>query len=137
MAGAPDPAAPPVLMRLEACVIAVSVRVALRVMPLPRLVRALAALPGVRADPVQDADACRRAGAAAVARVAHPTCLFEALTTFGLLARRGHAAVFHVGGARDAGFQAHAWVSVDGRPLDGSTAGYSGIWHFAAESRTR
>lgn len=119
-------------LRVEAHAIAAAIRVALRLLPLPRLVVCLARLPRVRraADPA----ACACAAAEAAGRVAHPTCLFAALTAFALLARRGYAPQLVIGAARDRSFAAHAWVTVDGTPLTACVRDYVPLWCAAARS---
>jgi hypothetical protein len=97
-------------LTVEAMVVACLVRAGLRVVALPGLVCMLGRLPTARrADTME---ACEAAARAAVARVAHPTCLFAALVTFTLLARRGFDVTFHLGAARGPSFSAHAWLTL-------------------------
>jgi hypothetical protein len=138
----------------EACAIAAGVRIALRFVPVNRLVCAIARLPrgrsasscasgfrpqaeGTSREDDQAIQACVTAAWAAAARIAHPTCLFTSLVAFGLLARRGHPAAIHIGASRDGGFAAHAWVTVNGRPFGPpQSRRYAALWwHRAAAAR--
>jgi hypothetical protein len=118
------------MLRAEARAIAALLRVALRVLPLPRTVLLLARIPRSR-DRVSTVADCARAAADAVHVAAHPTCLFTSLTTFALLARRGYAPRFVIGGARDGGFDAHAWVTVGGTPVLACTLEYLPLWSYS------
>jgi len=124
------------MLAAEAGALAVLLRVALRLLPLPHVVTMLARIPRSR-DRVTTAAACARAAARASRRVAHPTCLFTSLTAFGLLARRGYAAQLVVGVARDGGFDAHAWVNVAGVPLVPSAREYSPLWSYDVTAGAR
>jgi len=124
-------------IRAEAHAIAVAVRIAVRLLPLPRIVALLAQLPRAHRS-VSTTDECASAAADAARRAAHPTCLFTALTAFALLARRGHAPRFVVGAAHDGGFDAHAWVTVGGAPMIPCTREYVPLWTYgmsAVEAR--
>ena len=119
--------------RAEAHAIAALMRVALRVLPLPRIVTLLARLP--RAQQCRDGIAeCELAATEAARRAAHPTCLFTALVAFALLVRRGYLPCFMVGVSRDHGFDAHAWVTVDGVALIPSVGEYAPLWSSGASS---
>lgn len=119
-------------LRAEAHALAAAIRVALRLLPLPRLVVCLARLPRVRraAAPA----ACASAAAEAARRAAHSTCLFTALIAFALLARRGYAPQLVIGAARDGGFDAHAWVTVAGTAVTACPRDYVPLWCAPARS---
>ncbi len=97
----------------------VRARIALSVVPLPRLRRnpPTAARPG--------ADPARIAWALSVASryVPRPTCLVRALAAHRLLAKHGHASDLRIGVAKSgaAGFAAHAWIECGGAVLVGHT----------------
>ena len=124
------------MLAAEARALAILLRVALRLLPLPDVVRTLARLPRSR-DRVTSAADCARAAADATRAVAHPTCLFTSLTAFGLLARRGYAARLVIGAARDEGFDAHAWVTVAGVPVVPSPGEYSPVWSYDVTAGAR
>jgi hypothetical protein len=107
------------------------IRIALRILPLPRVVALLGRLPGA-GPPLNSPTECAFAAAAAARRAAHPTCLYTALTSFALLARRGYAPSLVIGAARDGGFNAHAWVIVGGAPVLPCRRDYTPLWHYAA-----
>ena len=118
---------------VHAALCALVVRAALRTRSLPfslRAARVAGALCRTRATPRD----CALAGAAAADRLAQATCLYRALTTYALLVRRHPRAGFHIGAARTAALAAHAWVSVDGRPLDDEAARYTTLWTAPAEA---
>ena len=132
------------LIRAEAHAIAALLRVLLRLLPLPRVAALLARIP--RARSLSTPRDCVAAAAEAVRRTAHPTCLFTALTTFALLARRGYRPDLVIGAARvgrsftprQAGFDAHAWVNVAGAPVVPNARDYATLWTYgtsAAETR--
>jgi hypothetical protein len=127
---------PRTLLVVEAVFVAVFVRGALRVMPLPRVVALLRGSP-FRSRRADDVESCVAAASAAAARVAHPTCLYRALVAFALLARRGAPVVFHLGADRAPGFGAHAWLSIDGRPLDQDAGRWPELWQRAAAGPAR
>ena len=115
------------LLMVEACVAALAARLALRLLPwrdAARVVRAVRCLPRVAASESE----CRRAAAAAAAAVAHPTCLYRALIEYALLGRRYDAVRLHLGTSSHAGFASHAWITIDGRPLDPEAARYAPLW---------
>ncbi len=116
-------------IRAEAHAIAAVIRLALRLLPLPRIVALLARLP--RAHSCVSTTECVSAAADAASHAAHPTCFFTALTAFALLARRGHAPRFLIGAAHDPGFDAHAWVTVRGVPVIPCTRDYVPLWTYA------
>jgi hypothetical protein len=97
----------------------VRARIAVSVLPLPRLRRTppCAARPG--------ADPARIAWALTVASrfVPRATCLVRALAAHRLLAKHGHASGLRIGVAKSgaAGFAAHAWVEYGGTVLVGHT----------------
>jgi hypothetical protein len=117
-------------MRAEAHAIAGLIRVAVRLLPLPRIAALLARLPRTRRT--SSPGECASAAADAVPRVAHPTCLYTALTAFALLARRGYAPSLLIGAARVGGFDAHAWVIVAGAPVIPGRRDYTPLWSYAA-----
>lgn len=124
---------PCLALRVEAHVVAVLARVAVRTVSLKTAGAFLAHLPhqrrGTARAPVAS---CLAAAHEAAAHAAHPTCLFESLVAFTLLARRGHAVELHVGARRSPDLEAHAWVSLDGEPCDaGAAEGYTELWHVA------
>src|SRR5690606_22433494 len=61
-----------------------------------------------------------------------PRCLSKALTGYELLRERGVDVRCVIGGRRGApGFEAHAWLEIDGRvALGGPVDGYQQIWHW-------
>jgi hypothetical protein len=125
------------MLRAEAHAIAAALRVALRLLPLPRIVALLARIPPSR-DRISTTADCARAAAHAVHAAAHPTCLFTSLTAFALLARRGYAPRFVIGAARDCGFDAHAWVTVGDAPVIPGAREYLPLWSYSvADGRTR
>ena len=89
-------------------------------LPLAELVAAPALAPHPPRRPA-DAQRIARAIAAAAARVPwRSDCLIRALAARRWLARHGCAAQLHLGVARaDEGLAAHAWLTLDGRPLLG------------------
>lgn len=124
------------MLEAEARAMAAALRVALRLLPVPRIIAMLARIPRSR-DRITTAADCARAAAQAARVSAHPTCLFTSLTAFGLLARRGYAAQFVIGAARHEGFDAHAWVMVEGIPLTPGAREYSPLWSFDVTAGAR
>lgn len=121
------------ILVVHAALCALVIRAALRTGSLPfslRAARVAGALCRTRATPRE----CVMAGAAAANRLAHATCLYRALTAYALLVRRHPGAGFHVGAARAAALAAHAWVTVDGRPLDDEADRYATLWTAPAEA---
>ena len=125
----PEPAGASRPLLVEGYVIALGLRVALRAFSVPRTVRGLAALPRARRADSSAVPLCLSAAALASSRAAHPTCLYRALIAFALLSRRGVPVSFHLG-AGSGQFSAHAWVSVDGRPLDAEAGSYVPLWMY-------
>ena len=121
----------PLTIRVEAHAIAVVIRLALRLLPLPRVVTLLER--PVRARRSVSTTVCAAAAAEAARHAAHPTCLFTALTAFALLRRHGHAPRFVIGAARGPAFHAHAWITVGGVPLVPSV-GYVPLWSCGTAS---
>lgn len=119
-------------LRIEAHAIACAVRVAVRVLPLSRVVAMLSKIPRTGEASRSSTDECARAAVDAARRAAHPTCLYDALTAFALLVRHGHAARLVIGAAHAAGFAAHAWVTVDGMPVQPSAREYVPLWSYGA-----
>lgn len=117
--------------RVEAHALAAVIRVAVRFLPLPQIVVFLARLPRAR-ESVSGTWTYASAAEEAVRRMAHPTCLFTALVAFALLERRGYAPRFVIGAARDCGFDAHAWVNVDGVPVLPCAREYVPLWTYGA-----
>jgi hypothetical protein len=112
---------------------AAAIRIALRLLPLSRVVALLARLPRAYRWTAGTA-ACMAASVEAAGRAAHPTCLFTSLTAFALLARRGHGPQLVIGAARDGGFSAHAWVTVDGAAVIPCDREYVPLWSCGASS---
>ena len=126
------------LLVLEACALAAAVRVGLRLVSLPRLAALLGRLPRTNQGNPEYAGTCLAAASAAAARVAHPTCLFRSLIAFGLLARRGRDVEIHVGASREYGFNAHAWLTLEGMRIDPlDPAHHAGMWSHPARARAR
>jgi Transglutaminase-like superfamily len=122
---------PSLRLRIEAHALALALRVGLRGLALKHVTAALACVPLRRGAPIEPVPSCLAAARDAAARAAHSTCFFESLVAFGLLARRGHRVELHVGARRSPFLEAHAWVTIDGRPCDpGAAAGYTTIWHL-------
>jgi Transglutaminase-like superfamily len=119
-------------IRAEAYAIAALVRVLLRLLPLPRVAALLARIPRTRS--VSTPRDCVSAAAEAARRAAHPTCLFTALTTFALLARRGHRPHLVIGAAHGAGLDAHAWVNLAGVPVVANARDYATLWTYATKA---
>jgi hypothetical protein len=109
----------------------VRARIAVSVVPLPRLRRTPPCAARLGADPA------RIAWAVCVASrfVPRPTCLVRALAAHRLLAQHGHASGLRIGVAKSgaAGFAAHAWVECGGVVLIGHTdSEYSPILDWSA-----
>jgi hypothetical protein len=122
-------------LRVEALALAAAVRIAVRGLPLKRVVSLLARVPRRHVASTDSVASCLEAARHAARRLAHSTCLFESLVALGLLARRGYRVELHVGARRVPDLESHAWVSIDGRPCDPeSTAGYTAIWHVGPAS---
>jgi hypothetical protein len=121
------------MLRAEAHAVAVAIRVALRMLPFARVVALLARLPREYGRSA-GTDACLAASVEASGRAAHPTCLFTALTAFALLARRGYGPRLVIGAARERGFDAHAWVTVDGAAVLPCDREYVPLWSCGAPS---
>lgn len=120
---------PSLRLRIEAHALALALRVGLRGLALKHVTAALARVPQRRGAPIEPVASCLDAAREAAARAAHATCLFESLVAFGLLARRGYRVELHVGAKRSPELEAHAWVTIDGRPCDpAAAAGYTRIW---------
>lgn len=113
-------------LRAEAHAVAVLIRLALRLLPLPRIAALLARLPRTRRD--ASASDCVSAAAVAARNAAHPTCLYVSLTAFALLARRAYAPRFVIGAAHDPEFDAHAWVTIGGVPVIPCVREYVPLW---------
>jgi hypothetical protein len=121
-------------LTVEAVVVACLVRAGLRLVALPRLVRMLGRLPAARR--ADTTEACEAAARAAVARVAHPTCLFATVVTFALLARRGFNVTFHLGAARAPSFSAHAWLTLPTHTLGERPAPtFTPLWRYRVTRR--
>lgn len=97
----------------------VRARIAVSVIPLPRLRRNPPPVARPGADPARIAWALRVASRF----VPRPTCLVRALAAQRLLAKHGHASDLRIGVAKSgaAGFAAHAWVECGGAVLVGQT----------------
>ena len=111
----------------EAAVALTLASVALRTVPRHRLARLLGrpeAAPAceARATDVPDPRAPRVGRAVErVARVLpwRPSCLPQAIATRAMLRRRGIACKGHVGVVSTSPLEAHAWITVDGRVVQG------------------
>ena len=114
---------------VEALTCALVVRASLRLASIPFAVRA-ARLAGALFPSHGDATDCVRAATRAARHLAHPTCLYRALTAYAMLAHRDGHARFHLGAARagDVDVAMHAWVTVDGRALDADADRYAALW---------
>jgi hypothetical protein len=113
-------------------------RVAVRVLPLPTLLR----VPEVRRARPSPAGKVERLVRVvdAVGRV-HPlgsTCLHRALAAFWLLKVRGHAGAVVLGVARDEGLlESHAWVEVgDGELAFPESSRFARLWTHAPDEMT-
>lgn len=120
----------------EACVVAVVVRIALPVLPLDRVLSLLASGRRGAAESL-DVAGCLAAAATAARRVAHPTCLYESLIAFSMLARRGAPVVFHLGVSSGVPFEAHAWISVAGQIAGDAPRRWPELWRRAAAGLVR
>ena len=112
---------------VEALTCALVVRAALRLTSLPIAVRA-AQVAGALFPSHGDATDCVGAATRAVRYLAHPTCLYQALTAYAMLAHRNGHARFHLGAARGVDVSMHAWVTLDGRALDDDADRYAPFW---------
>lgn len=83
-----------------------------------RLSARLVGLPGRRHRPTDPRALAEAVRAAARRPVVGVVCLPESLTLLTLLRRRGVAADLRIGVATAGGFSAHAWVEVDGQPVN-------------------
>ena len=117
---------------LHAAVCALFVRVALSTGSVTLAVR-VARIAGAACRTQASVDDCVRAAAIAADTVAHPTCLYRALTLYALLVARHRRVQFHLGAALTGTLAAHAWTSVAGHPLDADAARYSTLWTASAE----
>lgn len=130
----PSTTRPSLALRAEALVLAAVARVVVRAGSLKRAGTLLARIPR-RAAPADPVASCLAAARDAAARAAHPTCLYESLIAFALLARRGYAVELHLGAKRSERLEAHAWISIDGRPCGREAIeGYTEIWHVVPAS---
>lgn len=112
---------------VEALTCALVVRAALRLASLPVAVRA-AQLAGALFPSHGDTIDCVRAAILASRHLAHPTCLYRALTAYAMLAHREGHARFHLGAVRAGDVAMHAWVTLDGRALDAEADRYAPLW---------
>ena len=112
---------------VEALTCALVVRASLRLSSLPVAVRA-ARLAGALFPSHGDATDCVHAATRAVRHLAHPTCLYRALTAYAMLTHRDGRARFHLGAARDENVSMHAWVTLEGRALDDDADRYAPFW---------
>lgn len=83
-----------------------------------RLSARLAGLPGRRQRPTDPQAFAEAVRAAARRPVVGVVCLPESLTLLTLLRRRGVIAELRIGVATTGGFSAHAWVEVEGQPVN-------------------
>jgi hypothetical protein len=121
---------------VEAFACALIVRVTLRLGTLPMAVRA-ARLAGSCFPSLGSAAECMTAADLAATRLAHPTCLYRALTAYAMLAHRSDQARFHLGATRAQALAVHAWVSLGGHPLDLETHRYVPLWTAPAPAPGR
>lgn len=127
---------PRALTTVEAHAIAAAVRIGMRWCSLKCVASTLAAVPASRRPGSEPVAGCLAAARAAASRVAHPTCLFESLVAFGLLARRGHAVGLHLGARREEVLESHAWITLDGLPCEPDSANrYTEIWRIGPTRR--
>lgn len=109
-----------VALLIEALHLRASLPVLLRVLPLDRVLRALTPEPRAR---IEGATSAIEQVTDAVTRRFRPTrtaCLKRALMRYALLRRAGYPATFVIGvrpGGGADGFEAHAWVALDGVPI--------------------
>jgi hypothetical protein len=112
-------------MFLRALPYVVAVRIALWTVPSPRLLRWVQRRVDAAPAPARSDALVTRIGwavRAASRRVPGASCLTQALAVQLILARRGMSSELKLGVAIDEeGFQAHAWVLVEGRALVGGT----------------
>ena len=101
---------------VRAALLMVGIRVALSVLPVRAIRRALARGRGARASSRELPGTVARAVFRASAAVPGATCLVEALALTALLERRGHAVRLVIGfGTGPLGsLEGHAWVETDG-----------------------
>ena len=107
--------------RLVAAAAAILIPLALRALPLPRVLALCDRWPRVaarRARPPVLAQRVRR-WLAAGRGPWRSTCLTRSAVLYAMLRQHGHDAEFFVGVAGSSGrFDAHAWVAVGGHPVD-------------------
>lgn len=105
---------------LQAAILIVSVRLALRFLSVERL-QALACHRAGRAGPPVISDRIVWAVEAAARRIPASTCLSKALAAQALLARHGHTSELMIGVAKDeaSGLEAHAWITCRDKILIG------------------
>ena len=115
------------VLLVEALTCALVVRGTLRLASLPLSMRA-ARLAGTLFPSHGDVTDCVRAATWAACHLAHPTCLYRALTAYAMLAHRDGHARFHLGAVRGEHLTMHAWVTVDGRALDVDADRYVPFW---------
>ncbi|MGA9797820.1 MAG: lasso peptide biosynthesis B2 protein [Terriglobales bacterium] len=128
MARLPEPREIPILMRSAALLCAV--RLALLIVPFPKLRWVVASLARTRSRPASSHSAEQLSWAVrAVSRyVPHATCLTQAVVLHILLRREGLPSRIRIGVSQDAGrFQAHAWVESQNRVVIGD----SGLRRYA------
>lgn len=126
--GSRVPPAADVLLTLEAAAALAGFRLALRVLPFPRVLslaratRRQASRRSSTCAPLAVRHAVLRAARLLPFRV---TCLPVALAACALLGRQGHAGVLRIGvrSAGDAPLEAHAWVEHEGSILIGDLPG--------------
>ena len=101
---------------VEALLLLVLVKVALRTLPYSRLTNVLDTYVPVARRARSTVTAITRAAGAAARRIGGATCLAQALVVHTMLRRRGHAACLRIGVRRNGGtsFEAHAWVECNG-----------------------
>lgn len=121
---------------LHALMTLVAVRLALRIVPVDRLRRAV----GPARRRARPANRIAWAVRAASRRLPGTTCLASALAAQRLLSREGHVCQLTIGVTRnDRGFAAHAWVACEGITLVGGeeSADYTPLVAWSSHSSAR
>jgi hypothetical protein len=119
--------------RALALLAAVMTPVALRLLPLPRVMRLLdrgPRIPAARAHPVVLADRVSRWLSHGVLYW-RSTCLTRSAVLYAVLRQHGYRPSLHLGVAKGASdIEAHAWVSLDGTPLADAAANVQRYQHL-------
>jgi hypothetical protein len=117
-----------VALGVEAALALTIASIALRLLPKGRASRLLGRAGRVESVEIGVADARARRVGRAVERVAavlpwRPACLPQAIATRAMLRRRGVPCEGHLGVRSAAPLEAHAWVTVNGRVVQGGPVG--------------